>query len=459
MPKNSYWLRSGSYVFLQRIAIFVFGFGSYFFLVRYFSPDNFGIWSLFVIITSVVEMSRSAFIQNAFVKFYSQTDVDKPQLIKASIYLNLLSNLFFVLVMLLLIPVLRTFWHSQEIGWLIAWYCVTSTILVPFTQLNYIEQASHSFKGIFWSAVVRQGLFFATVAAVFVFIPGEAATPPGEHPLSLSFFAGLQSVCALVGLIVAWKMSGTFVPVEVLRHLFKVDWAEVRRLFKFGKYVLGTGITSSIGKSTDQVLLGSIEANGHSLVALYNAAIRVINFIEIPTYSISNVVYPKIAEKVNLEGKQAAGYMYEKSVTYMVAIIIPVIAGIALLPELVLLITAGKTYIGAAVVLRLIIVGAILFPFNVQVGSAFEVIGKPQVSFAINFASNILNLVLNLFFVYRYGVIGAAWTMVITSLSIFLVSQVLLYRELRVNLLRIVGGLPAAYGVLYEEVMHKLKRR
>lgn len=456
MPKNNYWIRSGSYVFLQRIAIFIFGFGSYFFLVRYFFPENFGVWSLFVVITSVVEMSRSAFIQNAFVKFYSQADVNKTQLIKASLYLNLLSNLFFVVIMLLLIPVLRSFWHSEEIGWLIGWYCVTSTILVPFTQLNYIEQASHSFKGIFWSAVVRQGLFFATVATVFFLIPGEAATPSGEHPLSLSFFAGLQSICALAGLVVAWKMSRPFVSAEVMAHLFKVDRAEVRRLFKFGKYVLGTGITSSIGKSTDQVLLGSLS---HSTVALYNAAIRIINFIEIPTYSISNVVYPKIAEKVNLEGKQAAGYMYEKSVAYMVAIIIPVVAGIALLPELVLLITAGKNYVEAAIVLRLIIIGALLFPFNVQVGSAFEVIGKPQVSFAINFGSNILNLVLNLLLIYKFGIIGAAWTTVITSLSIFLVSQVLLYKELGVNLLRIVGSVPGAYGVIFQEVMGKLKRK
>jgi O-antigen/teichoic acid export membrane protein len=162
---------------------------------------------------------------------------------------------------------------------------------------------------------------------------------------------------------------------------------------------------------------------------------------------------------VNLEGKQAAGYMYEKSVAYMVAIIIPVVAGIALLPELVLLITAGKNYVEAAIVLRLIIIGALLFPFNVQVGSAFEVIGKPQVSFAINFGSNILNLVLNLLLIYKFGIIGAAWTTVITSLSIFLVSQVLLYKELGVNLLRIVGSVPGAYGVIFQEVMSKLKRK
>jgi lipopolysaccharide exporter len=448
MPKNNYWIRSGSYVFLQRISAFFFGFGSFFFLARYYDKKDFGVWTLFVVITSIIEMSRSAFIQNAFVKFFSQPEVDRVQLTKASVYMNILSNVFFVIVMIILIPVLQNFWHTEAIGPLMLWYCVTSTILVPFTQLNYIEQAAHSFKGIFWSTAVRQGLFFGAVTIAYVV--------RADIQFSLSTFAALQAFCALAGLVVAWKFSASHVPKEIMSDLFKVDWAEVRRIFKFGKYVLGVGLTSSIGKSTDQFLLGHISTD---VAASYNTAVRIINFIEIPTYTISNVVYPKIAEKAHLEGKMGVGRMYEKSVAYMVAIILPIIAGIALLPELALLITAGPKYLDAAPVLRLIILGAVLFPFNVQVGSAFEVIGKPQVSFGINFTSNILNLLLNLYMVPKFGPIGAAWTAVATLLSTFLVSQVLLYIEMRVNLIRILVSIPAAYGVIYQEVIHKLKRK
>jgi lipopolysaccharide exporter len=450
MPKNNYWIRSGSYVFLQRISALIFGFGSYVLMVRCYEPKIFGVWTLFVLITSIIEMSRSAFIQNAFVKFYAQTDVDRVALTKASLYLNFISNMIFVILMIILIPVLQSFWHTDAIGPLILWYCITSTILVPFTQLNYIEQASHSFKGIFWSTLVRQGLFFMVVTIAYL-IWGK------NIPLSLSAFAALQAVCALAGLAVAWKMSAGFVPREVMANLFKVDWAEVRRIFKFGKYILGVGLTSSIGKSTDQFLLGNVDT---AIAATYNAAVRIINFIEVPTYTISNVVYPKIAEKAHLEGKMGVGQMYEKSVAYMVAIIIPVVAGVALLPDLALLITTGsEEYAKSAPVLRLLVMSAILFPFNVQVGSAFEVIGKPQVSFGINFASNILNLLLNLYMVPTYGAIGAAWTVIFTGLSIFVVSQVMLFVEMRVNLIRILMSIPAAYGVLYLEVMHKLKRK
>jgi lipopolysaccharide exporter len=443
--ENNYWVRSGSYVFLQRISIFIFGFGSYFFLVRYFTQEEFGVWALFIVITSIVEMSRSAFIQNAFVKFYSQANLDKGKLSIASLFLNFISNFFFILIMLLLIPVLKNFWNSPEIGKLIIWYCVTSTILVPFTQLNYLEQASHSFKGIFWSAVARQGLFFGIVIVTFLFVPG----------LSLSFFAAIQSICALVGLIVAWKFSNRFIIEMPNLNKIKIDWSVVRQLFKFGKYILGTGITSSIGKSTDQVVLGSLS---HSTVALYNSAIRIMNFIEIPTYSISNVVYPKIAERVNSEGKTAAGGLYEKSVSYMVAIILPVIIMILIFPEFVLWITAGDSYVEAAPVLRMIAVTAILFPFNVQVGSVFEVIGKPHVSFGMNSGANILNLSLNIILIFKFGIIGAALATIFTAIALFIVSQIWLFNELNVSIFRILGQIPGAYLVLYRESINKIRK-
>lgn len=444
LPENNYWVRSGSYVFLQRISIFIFGFGSYFFLVRYFPQEEFGVWALFIVITSIVEMSRSAFIQNAFVKFYSQANVDKGKLSMASLFLNFTSNLFFIAVMLLLIPVLKNFWNSPEIGKLIVWYSITSTILVPLTQLNYLEQASHSFKGIFWSAVTRQGLFFGFVLFTFLFVPN----------LSLIIFAAIQSFCALAGLVVAWKLSSRFIFEMPSVSKIKIDWQVVRELFKFGKYILGTGITSSIGKSTDQVVLGSLS---HSTVALYNAAIRVMNFIEIPTYSISNVVYPKIAEKVNNEGKTAAAELYEKSVAYMVAIILPVIIVILIFPETVLWITAGKNYMEAAPVLRMIAATAILFPFNVQVGTVFEVIGKPHVSFGMNSGANILNLSLNVFLIFKFGIIGAALATIFTAIALFIVSQIWLFNELRVNIFRIIGQIPGAYLVLYREFINKIR--
>jgi lipopolysaccharide exporter len=435
MSKNNYWIRSGGYVMMQRLSIFLFGFGSYYFMVRYFPKAEFGVWVLFITVTSIVEMSRSAFIQNAFVKFFNEPQTDKSALIMSSLLLNLLSTLFFILVLVLLNPVLAKFWNTKEMAELIFWYCLTSFILIPFTQLNYIEQANHNFKGVFWSAVVRQGLFFVTVVIVFFKVPG----------LSLSFFAALQSVCALAGLLTVCFFSAKHIPRGLT-----FNWPLTGKLFKFGKYILGTGVTSSIGKSTDQIILGSYN---HGTVALYNSAIRVMNFIEIPSLSISNIVYPKIAQKAMTEGKAGAHRLYEQSVASIIAIILPVILFIFLFARFVLSITAGSNYVEANTILQLLVASAIFIPFNIQVGSAFEVIGKPQVSFYINLVANLVNLVMNIALVPIYGALGAAWSLVGSTLSTFLISQFLLRRELGTSIFSVLREVVNFYSRVPREVI------
>lgn len=425
--ESSYWIRSGTYVIFQRLGSLLFGFGSYFFLVRYYEVSAFGVWTLFLVLTTASEMSRSAFIQNAFIKFFNENKIDKGELFTASLFLNLCSTLLFVLILLGLLPILTVFWKTEVIQSLIYCYCVTSMILVPFTQLNYLEQANHRFSGVFWSNIVRQGLFFIIVIFCFILFPN----------LPLIFFGWMQTVSALVGMLVSYFLCKRYLPIS-----FHLNWKLVKQLFGFGKYILGTGFTSNIGKNADQIILGNVS---HSSVAYYNAGVRILNLIEIPSLSISNIVYPKIAEKANLEGNAGARELYEKSVAIILAIILPAVAGVLLFPEFILLITAGKKYQESAEVLRLMGAASLLIPFNIQIGSALEVINRPHISFYINLVSNILNVILNLILIPMFGATGAAISFIVTVFLIFVVGQYYVKRLLNVNLIRIIGITGASY--------------
>ena len=54
-----YWFKSGSYTLMLNIQQVLFGFGSFYFLVRMLDKQSFGIWTLFVATTSIFEMARS----------------------------------------------------------------------------------------------------------------------------------------------------------------------------------------------------------------------------------------------------------------------------------------------------------------------------------------------------------------------------------------------------------------
>ncbi|HZY81977.1 MAG TPA: flippase [Cyclobacteriaceae bacterium] len=436
---SNYWLRSVSYTMLQRGTTFLFGFTSYLLLIRYMSIDDFGVWTLYVVVSGAAEMSRSAFIQNAFLKFYNEVNADKPGLFRASFTLNTLSTLVFVVILAGLTPVLGKFWHSDKIGSLLLWYCATAIVLIPLTQFNYLEQANHHFKGVFWATFVRQFSFFVIVAIWFFFFP--------DYPMQ--FFAGAHTFCAFLGLVTSYTMTRQYFPPRV-----KIQWPEVGRLFRFGKYILGTGITSTIGKNADQVILGAVS---HPLVAIYNAASRVLNFIEVPTLSISNVVYPKMAASASEDGNRGVSVLYAKSVASIVGLILPFVVFALLFPEFVLTIIAGERYISAALPLRILLVASLLLPFNVQIGSVCEVINKPQVSFYINLAGNILNVVLNIILIHFYGMIGAAVTFLATVVFIFALGQYYVRSRFEVGMTGIVWEILGFYRRAIAMGMKKLK--
>ncbi len=441
MAKNSYWLRSGAYSMMQRATAFLFGFGSYVFLVRYLSVEDFGVWTLYVVVSTTVEMSRSSFIQNAFVKFYNESGIDKDKLFASSFFLNAASTVVFIVGLVALIPAMQSFWDSELIGVLVLWYCGTCIVLTPFTQINYLEQANHSFAGVFWSSAVRQGLFFVIVVICYWFVPG----------LPLIFFASMQTLSAFFGLVTAFLISRKLLP----KH-YSIDWSLFRRLFRFGKYILGTGVTSAVGKNTDQVVLGSVS---HPIVALYNAGVRILNFIEIPSAAISNIVYPKIAERASTDGNEGIRDLYEKSVATILGFILPVIFAILLMPEFVLRLTAGERYVDAADILRIMVLASLLAPFNIQLGSACEVMNKPQMAFYINLVSNILNVILNIIFIKYFGIIGAACAFGLTVAFIFLVGQIYLRRQIGIRFTRIFTRLIQFYSSGITGVFQFLKTR
>jgi lipopolysaccharide exporter len=415
MKDRTYWLKSGAYSFSQRIIVSFFGLGSYFLLTRYLSIDHFGIWALFMSITSLVEMARTAFIQNAFIKFYREPGIDSDALFISSLLLNLLSTILFTAVLLLLIPLLKSFWNAPEIGQLIIWYCAASPALSLLTQMNFLEQANQRFEGVFWSNVVRQGALFLGIALCYSNIPD----------LPLSFFATLYFSVTVLAALISLLLGRKYLPNKYwIRPMY------LGKLASFGRYILGTSITTSMGKYFDQFLLGNVNL---SSVALYNASVRINTLIEIPVLTIANISYPKLAVIDHSSSFKELAKLYEQTVAAAVALILPVITVVLLFPELILAITAGEKYIAGANTLRILASLIILLPFNIQFGNICEIINKPQINFRVNLITNLISVLLNLYFIKLYGATGAAYVFSFSLLTLFVIGQVYLKSKIKIN--------------------------
>jgi len=403
---------------MDRMAVVIFGFFGFLILVRIFPKADFGVWALFLTVAAFIEVGRNGLIQNALIKFLASADKkDHPTIITASLVLNCVLTLISVALLFFLGGWLSDLWDAPIMKVLFYQYIFTTIALIPFSQFNFIQQANFDFKGIFIATSVRQGSFFFFILGAYLF----------NFNLDLTLLVQLQTFAAIAGSIAA------FFFVRKYLSFSKIDWSWVSKLFHFGKFVFGTNLGSMLFKTMDSMMLGSMVAAAS--VASYNIAIRITNLVEVPTTSVAAAVFPQSAKRMATEGKGSLKYLYEKSVGLILALILPCLIFFMLFSEIVIVTLAGAQYLDAVPVLRITIFYCLFIPFARQFGTMMDSIGKPKLNFYMILATAGMTIIFNYIFIRQFGLIGAAYGSLLTYFIAFLINQVILYRELKVNAL------------------------
>lgn len=414
--KGAYWLRSGLYSLFEKTSLQIFRFGGFYLLVRGLPKEQYGVWVLFLMVGAFVEVARIGLVQNALMKFLAVNEKSVHGSINtASLVLNTILTGLSMLALIVLSQVYKLFWPDAFLlDKMLPLYIITTLILIPFFQFNFIQQGNLEFRGTFWSNFAREGLFFAYVVASYF-----------TWGLDLVQLASFQIIAAILGSFVA------YITTAKVFFLFskKIDWSWVKELFNFGKYVLGTSMSSMIIKSIDTFMLGSII--GTTGVAIYNVGIKISNLVEVPTQAVAAIVFPQSAKRIEEEGKDSVKRLYERSVGGILALIVPLIFFVLVFPELVLRIIAPE-YIEWPHVLQVTVLYGLFIPFARQFGTMLDSIGKPKINFYFVVVGATLNIIFNYFFVHAFGIIGAAYGTLSTYVIIFILNSIVLYKELGV---------------------------
>ncbi|QOJ28798.1 MAG: flippase [Ignavibacteriales bacterium] len=447
MADKNYWLRSGTYTLLQRLFTVLFGFGSFAILVRYLSKDDFGIYALFISVSSLIEVARIGLIQNALIKFLSSAkDEDYKEIISSSFFLNILVTVILVAVLVIAAPFLGTLWNSEKIVPLFYLYTITTVILIFFHQFNYLQQANLDFRGFFFSNFARHGSFFLMVIAEVYFIKPDA---------DLNRLVIYLSVGAVLGTLTSFGFGKKY-----LRMAGYISREWVKRLFQYGKYVFGTNISTMLFTSIDQFMLGTMLPT--SSVAVFNTANRVNNLIDVPVSSVAAIVFPQSAKRASEEGHDTAARLYEKSVGVLVAILLPALFFMFLLADWVIIIIAGSAYLESAPILRVILITAFFQPFVRQFGTIMDSVGRPKTNFYLIMIISLLNVASNYIFIKAFGTIGAALGTLVTMALFTVIAQILLKKYLQVRLISVFAQIPETYMEVFRigaQAMAKIKKR
>jgi lipopolysaccharide exporter len=437
---NSRLMAHGAFALMDRISIVFFGFINVFFMARMLPKADIGIWVLFTSVTAILEMVRVGFIRNPFITHYvSAEPEEKRTIMTASFILHcVLSTLISVILVVGAAP-LANFWNASGLAQLFIIYAFNNIIFIPYHHFEYLQQSQLKFKGIFISNAVR-----LSILAIYIMVKFVLNNPPSLIELAL-----VQVLATMVGCVVAYSfVRGTIFFAR------KIDGKLISDLFHYGKFTLGTNISSMFVKNTDTWMIGRMISTAG--VAVYNPAVRISNLVEVPTLAIAGVFFPQVAQKLKEKGEAGVRDVYIKSVSLILALTLPMVVPLYIFAELAITIIFGPEYIESASILRVTLFYTLIIPFNRQFGTVMDGIKKPKLNFYLLVLVAVLNLVFNFYFLQMFGVIGSAFATLISYATVFVLNQILLYNMFRINTLNVFKGIIEWYKLGWNTFCRKV---
>jgi lipopolysaccharide exporter len=434
---------------MNRLVIVFFGFWNIFFMVRVMPVSDIGIWGLFISVTTVLELLRNGFIRNPMIAYLvsAPTDEERGRIISASWVLHIMLTLLSSGILFLGAEYLAAFWKAPAIVVLFYVYIIRSLVLVPCLQFEYLQQSQFNFKAIFWANVARTAPVGIYILVKFVQVRFFDGTAPTLYDISI-----VQLLASVGSLAVGYYyLRGSMIIFP------RLDWKLVRTLSGFGKYTLGTTISSMLIKSTDTWMIGRMISTVG--VAMYNPALRISNLIEVPTLAVASLAYPRVSKKMKDGGKEGVQDLYIKSVSVILAMMLPGVIPLYLFSDQIIEMIFGRNYMEAAPILRVTIFFTLIIPFNRQFGTVMDALKKPKVNFYLLVIMAAINVVFNYFFLdYFGGPIGAAYGTLLSYIIIFIVNQVILYRLYGINTYKVFPAVLMWYKTAWHFVLTKSER-
>jgi O-antigen/teichoic acid export membrane protein len=219
-----------------------------------------------------------------------------------------------------------------------------------------------------------------------------------------------------LGGIIAGHIAGLVVATAVALYFYDVtpvlpDRGQLESLFEYGRYSwLGTLQSQSFGWM-DTIVLGFFV--GPSLIGIYEVAWNLASVLILVSLSISTTLFPEISDLGSEDRYEEIHEFIGDSLLFTGVFAIPGLVGAAVVGPRVLAIYRPEFSRGAGI-LTLLVLARFVAGYGTQFLTVVNGIDRPDVTFRINAAFIVTNLVLNVVLVATIGWYGAA---VATGLS------------------------------------------
>jgi len=399
-------------VFLSKIL-------SYFYRVvvaRYFGPEVYGLFSLAMMILLLITAIASLGLYQGALRFTSLYRGKNKQnkiryLFKIStLYLFVSGILFAILLYLSSEFISINIFHNAD---LIIFIKIFS-IIVPFQMLFYLFLAfiqaherikAHSFILDFLENFLK---FVFLVTLIFLGLKTNAVI--------FSYFLGVLFVFLVSFIYCKYKIPSIFFKYKLKNTLKKQIKKE---LISYSWPLIFSTIIYSIAFYIDSFVLGYYK--DAITVGLYNAAIPIAVLLTFFPNLFMRLFFPLITKEFSRKNIKVIRELSKQVQKWILITNLPVFFLILVFPGVFMNTLFGAEYIVASNALRFLSVGFLFYSLSIVSNTLISMVGKSKTILVDVTLISIINFILNIILIPKFGLTGAAFATMTSNIILTLI--------------------------------------
>jgi len=350
------------------------------YLARILDKEDFGIIAISMTLINFIQVFGVSGISE-YVVFYDEDD--KKEVVNSAFWLNIVITIIIVIILVVLAPFWADFYGNDNIENIV--YLLSIGFF--FNMISSVPVALYRKNMDYKTLVIIQAIF-GTISqlsqVLFAFL--------GFGVYSLALPTAI--VIPLLSLTLLYKSK--FRP----RFNFRLDhW---KKIFKYTKYVIGTRIIGMLLNNGDNLLLAKILSL--NALGIYDVAFRFANlFVNHFNPIITNISLPVLAKSNKNRTELIA--RFKKMIDMISVINIPIIIGMILFAEPLILLIYGDKWGEAVLPFQILSVFVLFRSVGSPASGLYSAIGKPKIGFYFTIIY-IIPFFITIYIASFYGLIG-----------------------------------------------------
>lgn len=394
--------KGSSLIFSSRIIVQVLQLLYTIFLVRYLKPNEYGAFSLALVIVNIISLVALVGFEEGITRqtsFLNSTKEEKELAVIATssfFFAAFFSTLFAISLFFFSERLVSIFYKDQTVGFALRILILT----LPF--MNLVKCFNAYLRGL---EKVYSVFTLRTVSSVVKLL------------ILIGAIVCQVSFSLILGLIVFSNILVFVFSYYLIKKNFSfniVSATAVKNILKFSLPLLMSGMLGFLMSWTDTLLLGYYEST--NAVAIYRVGFSLSRKVMFVFSSMTFMFFPVITRLIASREMKKVNSLYQSTTKWTFLLSFPLIFLFFVHADQIVPFLFKQQYISSAGILRIFLIGSFIHLATGPNGITAVSFGKTKVVFWATFSGAFINLPLNMIFIPAYGYHGAAWVSVVSLL-------------------------------------------